>query len=69
MQGTACRPSSEERTSLMRTPQTGLGSVLTIIVLTTAALALPASADENHAVRHGGRASDRPDSNGQIVFR
>ena len=53
----------------MRTPQTGLGSVLTIIALTTAALALPASADENHAVRHGSRPSDRPDINGQIVFR
>ncbi len=54
----------------MRKPQTGLGSVLTVVVLATAALALPAFAnDRGHDVRHDGRASDRPDSNGQIVFR
>lgn len=60
----------------MRKPHTGLGSVLAVMVLATAALALPAVASgEGHSAGPGSRAGGRPDSsgqkvqNGQIVFR
>lgn len=54
----------------MRKSLTGLGSVLTVMALTTVSTALPGSASgESHDGRQDGSASGRSERNGQIVFR